>query len=116
MPRAIPLKRYPSTNASQGLFLVLDGGKGFITWAICSSIAILLLGSFSHLRSLRPFCPLLDTCEHPAHHHEVLPLYEQVVQKHISHMRLEAASLPQEQACSSLVDLFQDEGPGAPLL
>src|SRR3712207_4809288 len=98
MPRAIPLKRNPSTNTSQGLFLVLDGGKGSITWEICSSIAILLLRLFVRSRDLRPFCSLLYPFEHPPLHDEVLPLYEEVVQENISHTRLEAASLPQDQA------------------
>src|SRR3712207_6150955 len=116
MPKAIPLKRNPSTNASQGLFLVFDGGKGSITWEICSSIAILLLGLFVRSRCLRPFCSLLYPYEHPPLHDEVLPLHKEVVQENIPHTGLEAASFPQDQARGPLVDLFQDESPGASLL
>src|SRR5215208_6221553 len=113
MPRAIPLNRKPSTNASRAFFLVLAAGRGFITRAICSSITVLLLRAFGCPRGVRPFCPLLDPFEHPPLHDEVLFLHEQIVEDHIPHTRLVAASLPQEQARSAFVDLFQDEDPSA---
>src|SRR5215208_3812492 len=113
MPKANPLKREPSTNASQAFFLVLAGGRAFITRATCSSIPVLLLRPFSCPRGVRPFCPLLDPFEHPPLHDEVLSLHKQIVEDHFPHTRLVAASLPQEQARGAFVDLFQDEGPSA---
>src|SRR5215204_2879678 len=111
MPKAMPLKRNPRTKASQGVFLVRRGRRGFMICAICSNIGLSYLGWVGRPRGLPAFGPLLDTQQHLAFHDEVGQLHQQGVRQREQLAWLSVYSRPENQPRGPLGDLLKDERP-----